>query len=397
MQELIKLLQNTVIHDFIATRLHNRAQKNISKKDLSGFNLNTSEENILLDYLAILPKIQKKIGDFVFATDKLALEQSSNALISKYKASQINDPLVFDLCCGVGGDSLFLKDFVEVHGIDLNEPRLQAFLYNQKLLRPTSSVSIKHVNIMSIEPHDGIFLLDPDRRHENKKKNWGVKQLSPSIDEINLIVNRFKDGLIKLSPATDTTTFDFPFSKEYIGFPKSVNELSLKTGKFQEGSTLTTQIQPFYQTTHLDSEINYFRKMVHTSNDLAAYLIEPNALSLASKVYWEILATEGCSIINPNIPYFNSVKIVSHPFITNFKILDELKFKAKKLGAYISDHKYTQVEVKKRGVSVDPNELQMNLQRFCVKQSFESILTLILFPDKLNPKKIRVLACQRIK
>lgn len=397
MLDLIKLLQNPSVYDFIALRLQNTQQRIISKKDLSLFHLTDSEEISLREYLDILPKIQRKFGDIIIATDKLALEQASNSLISLYKASEIDDPVVYDLCCGIGGDSLFLNDSIEVHGVDLDQQRLAAFKYNQNLLRPESSIQISQADINSLEPKAGVFLLDPDRRHSDSKNNWGLKQLSPSIEEINLIVNKFRHGLIKLSPATDTTLFEFSFSKEFIGFPKSVNELSLKIGKFQEDYTLTTQIQPFYQTKHLDSEINILRSSIKTSNILKAFIIEPNALSLASKVYWKILASTDCSVLNPNIPYFNSDSMVVHPFMTNFIVLDELKFKIKKLSSYISSHEYTQVEVKKRGVLVDPNELQKNLKRFCVKRDKENVLTLFLYPDNLNSKKIRVIASQRIK
>jgi hypothetical protein len=69
---------------------------------------------------------------------QLGLEQITHAELAAYKASRLPESLasVADLCCGLGGDSLYLPSRLKVCGVDRSQGTLLAYRHNLALRRP---------------------------------------------------------------------------------------------------------------------------------------------------------------------------------------------------------------------------------------------------------------------
>ncbi len=64
-----------------------------------------------------------------------ALEQASDPVIRRYRASQIGTTRVVDACCGIGADSLALAAAgADVIGVDLDEVRIEIARFNASAL-----------------------------------------------------------------------------------------------------------------------------------------------------------------------------------------------------------------------------------------------------------------------
>lgn len=394
---LIEILENLESHKLLSAVLQDSNYKESDEFKKFLHELTEDKRLAVNELIPILPKIRTKFGSHLVCTDRLALEQASNYQLSKYKASLISDDSVLDLCCGVGGDSLFLSTNTKVIGIDLNEARLHAFKYNHKLLRRNGQVETRLEDVTKLTRLCDTFLLDPDRRHSDKQKHWGMEQLSPSISQINEVVTTQFDGLIKLGPVSDVSTFDFDFSKEFIGSKHSALELCLRVGKYRLNETLTTQLEPFFQESHTESQEQQFQKRILTQEKPNLYIIEPNAISLASHVHLKIAFNHHLSRLNPSIPYYTAEQQIKHPFMTNFKFLEEVTFREKKLLQALNKLNASHIEVKKRGVKQDPNKLQVLLQKKLKQTVKLKVITVFLLPSNSNHQKIRVLLAERVK
>lgn len=396
MKNLVDVLEKQEVQEALLKWADSNTPKVSTLLDSLMGNLPAYQKDSFKRYLSIAKKIKVKFNSQFIATDQLALEQSSNSTISAYKASQYPDGLMLDLCCGIGGDSLFCTN--PVIGIDLNMDRLIAAKFNHKLLRPDQFTQFSCEDVVFINHEANFFILDPDRRHQDQSKNWGSTQLKPSITEIHHLVKKYRSAWIKLSPAMDTNLFKFPFSTEFIGFSKSVNELSVKTGHFYEGEGFvkTTQLDPFYQETHYDHETKLIGRKINFTTSAKAYVYEPTPLALASRLHVKLAVKHELNILHPSIPYYSSDEIINHPFLNGYKTMTELNFREKKIIAFINKYAWSDIHVKKRGVDCDPNKLQLTWKKKVSLKKGAPILTFFLYPDSKINEKIKVLACQKL-
>ncbi len=360
--------------------------------------LTTMQKKSLEHWIKLQPKLIKKFGTSNILCDQFGYEQSSSLAVSKYKASLIQSGSVLDLCCGIGADSISLSDKVNVLGVDLSAERLKCFDYNHTQFRPNGQHEIALHDVISFNQSSDCFLIDPDRRPKNKQKSWGLDQLSPNLDELKRIVSRLHSGLIKLSPASDVSRFSslFDFSSCYIGDKGQSKELLLKTGKFQNNFKETVFLPTNEILEHtINDEINARASLISQSSP-KSYIHEPIKPSLSSGLYWVEAATLGLLQLNFEIPYFVSENPINSSFWSSFKVIDEVPFREKKIKSFLKCQDFDELEVKKRGLDIDPLELQRTWKRMMPNNHSNKILTAFLLPDSRNKSKPRIIFAQRV-
>jgi hypothetical protein len=151
---------------------------------------------------------------YVWATPE-ALEQATHRDVGRYKASiyaACNAGHIFDLCAGIGGDTLALAHIAPVTAVDLSPVRTICLRFNY-LDSPRGSpvappIHLKTEDIRPLIQHipmDAWVHIDPARRSAGKRSPR-YEDLLPGPEVLEQLIARVKGGAIKLSPAVDFDT-----------------------------------------------------------------------------------------------------------------------------------------------------------------------------------------------
>ncbi len=230
-----ELLTSPQVLEFIRNALKRKLDALQVSTALSKAGYSNEDRAAIMDYMALLSKIQEKFGCLLvndknkfLLCDKLALEQSTAQDIGRWKAnlwSAGNDgddgksgtSTVHDLCCGMGGDSFFIPASFKVVGVDLDENRIAMYRHNMGTIGKTAEVicgdvrEVAKIREMPAGVYPGLrsgagmtntefFTIDPARRAMEGENQRDLRNLTPTLEEVVEISKHYQGGMVKLPP-----------------------------------------------------------------------------------------------------------------------------------------------------------------------------------------------------
>jgi hypothetical protein len=315
--------------------------------------------HLLLEQLELRWRARDKFTDpaRLFFTRK-GLEQATDESVANYKARRFPaGALVADLCCGIGGDTLALAargpvigyeaDAVTAHLANCN---LQARGFDQSATRQ----QLANVNDVI---DAAAWHIDPDRRATGQR----VIQLAdyePGPDFLRSMLAANPQGAIKVAPAAEFNPLDWPTSeREWLGSRGECRQQVLWFGKLAKhpGMHTATDIGTPAQ---LHSFTGMPNQPFEHAASIGAYLYEPVATILAAKLAAAFAAELQLSAVTPGGGYLTADQLREHSLLTPFRVRDILPFDLRKLRAYCRERQLGQLEVKKRGVDIEPSRVR---------------------------------------
>jgi hypothetical protein len=121
---------------------------------------------------------------------------------------------------------------------------------------------------------------------------------------------------------------------------------------------------------------------------LGRYVFEPHAAVLAASLTGVLAKTHGLNCVSPGIAYLTGDRLVVDPVLAGFEVTEVLPLDPKHLRDAIRERGIGNLEVKKRGVKIDPNEVRKQIH-----PRGDNTATLIITPVK---KKIVAILSQRV-
>ena len=324
----------------------------------------------------------------MFFTRQL-LEQATDEQIARHKAARIplNDGSI-DLCCGIGGDLLAMAERGPVQGVDRDPIAILLAEANCRALGIENvSLAVADVNGLSVEKY-GVWHLDPDRRVEGKR-SIRVENHEPGIDAIQQFLLENRKAAIKLAPGTKIPEqWVKDVEVEWIGNRGECrqqmvwfDELARYPGQrtatvFSSGATspYTIHGMPI--------------KNLPVAPALGRYVYEPHAAVLAAHLTGILCDRHNLPCVSPKIPYLTSDTLVSDPALACFEVQEVLPVDPKHLRSAVRDRRIGTLEVKKRGVRIDPEEVRRQ-----INPRGEGSATLIIVPVN---KKVSGLLTRRV-
>src|SRR5262249_2810717 len=122
---------------------------------------------------------------------------------------------------------------------------------------------------------------------------------------------------------------------------------------------------------------------------LGRYLYEPHNAVLAATLAAAICREHALAAVSPGIAYLTGDRLVHDAALAAFEVREILPFDVKKLKAWCREHRIGQLEVKKRGVELEPEKLRRQLVSDG-DRSATLIVTMI-------GGKARVVVCHRVE
>lgn len=311
-------------------------------------------------------RARQKFGAFAdrMLFTRAGLEQATRLEVGARHAGRFRDAgvtRVADLGCGIGGDALALAGIgLDVLAVDADEITAALAAYNLAPFGDSVSVRSGRAEDVDLTGIDAVWL-DPARRTagHGETTRVGAGDWSPPLDWVFGLSARLPAG-IKLGPAFDRSLIPDDAEAQWISVDGSTIELVVWTGILaRPGVRRAALVIRGGQAAELVASGDAPDAPVR---GLGAYLHEPEGAVIRARLIGEVARTIGAGMLDQRIAYLTSDAPASSPFVQTFRVREQLPNDIKALGRALRDRGIGTLEIKKRGVDIDPAVLRTKLK-----------------------------------
>ncbi len=351
-------------------------------------NYTPDERKIIMDYIALVPKIQEKFGTKAFLLcDRLALEQSTAKDIARWKAalwpvgSKVND-----LCCGMGGDSFFISSTVTVTGVDSDSDRIAMYEYNTTAIGTPRKAVLDDVR--SFENGADYFCIDPARREAESDNQRDFLNLTPTLSEVLSLSEKYKGGMAKIPPGYPTDTIPDTAEIVYMGSRTDCRECLVLLGALAKnpGKLRAVMISQTGDATEWISASTRREPQPELPlGPVKKFIAEPIPLLVRSHLFTQIAEQKGFHLFSPGIAYVTADLPLAETGFSNYKVIETCPITTSAVRSMLKKHDIGKLTLKKRGVEIIPED---EIKRLAPRGKKEGIL----FYTRIAGEKTAILA-----
>ncbi|QAY59003.1 class I SAM-dependent methyltransferase [Microbacterium protaetiae] len=310
-------------------------------------------------------KAVAKFGDFAgrMLFTRAGLEQATRLTVAAHHASRMRTAgitRVADLGCGIGGDALaFAAAGLQVTAVDADEVTAAIAAYNLAVFGDT--VTVRHGRAEASLPHDVDALwLDPARRAAGHRetRRVGPDDYSPPLGWAFEVAATLPTG-IKLGPGHDRDALPADAETQWVSADGTVVELVVWTGALaRDGvrrAALLLRGDKVHELTAADDAPDA------EVRELGAYLHEPDGAVIRARLVGTLARQLEGGMLDPRIAYITGDAALTSPFVQSFRVRETMPAHAKTVSAALRARGIGTVEIKKRGMDVDPAAFRRKL------------------------------------
>ncbi|NEN04441.1 SAM-dependent methyltransferase [Diaminobutyricibacter tongyongensis] len=267
---------------------------------------------------------------------------------------------VVDLGCGIGGDAMAMAAIdLQVTAVDADEITAAIASYN---LAPFSNASVLNQDAekTDLRGADGIYL-DPARRtagHGQTTRFTDPDDYSPSLNFAFELATGRSVG-VKLGPGFDRDLIPSTAEAQWISVDGHLVEMGLWFGALARPhirrSALVIDAGGSYELTAAEDSEDV------EAGELGDFIYEPDGAVIRARLIGDLARSLGARMLSDGIAYLTSSTLVATPFASAFRVLETLPFAERDLRRALREREIGTLEIKKRGVDVDPAALRKRL------------------------------------
>ncbi len=306
-------------------------------------------------------RARAKFGDFAerMLFTEAGLEQATRLPVAAVHAGRFQQAgvrWVADLGCGIGADAMALAALdLEVTAVERDEATAAIAAYN---LAPWSNARVEHgtAEDADLSGVDGVYL-DPARR-EGARRLADPADWSPSLSFAFGLAARLPVG-VKLGPGIDRDLIPDEAEAQWVSVDREVVELSLWFGSLARADVRRAAlvIGP-----HGAAELTAAHDSPDVGvGDLGDYLYEPDGAVIRARLIGDLARMLSGRMLDASIAYITSDTLAVTPFATAFRVVESFPLDLKTLKRELAARRIGTLEVKKRGVDIDPAEFRTRL------------------------------------
>jgi hypothetical protein len=324
----------------------------------------------VLSQARLRAKARTKFGEFaarmLFTAD--GLEQATRLSVASLHAGRFAGAgidVVADLGCGIGADALAMAALdLGVLAVERDEATAAIASFN---LAPfeAARVELGDATTTDLTGVGGVWL-DPARRASGSRLN-NPADWSPSLDWAFELATTLPTG-IKLGPGLDRELIpdgqlsdgsSTPIEAQWISVDGEVVELAVWTGVLaRPGVGRAALVLRSGRAAELTS--------THDSEDaeagaLGEYLLEPDGAVIRARLIGDLARRLGGRMLDPTIAWITGDTAPETPFGAAFRVVERFPLDAKTLKKELASRGIGTLEIKKRGVDVDPAAFRARL------------------------------------
>jgi hypothetical protein len=203
--------------------------------------------------------------------------------------------------------------------------------------------------------------IDPDRRPERRKTSR-VEASRPSREELDVLRAANPRAAIKLAPAADAPPeWQVEAELEWISRGRECRQQVAWFGELGEkpGQRRATLLGARGEV--LRTFLGSGEPHVPLATRIGHFVYEPDAAVLAAGLSKTLAAEQGLERLATQVAYFTADVAIHDPALAAFEVLEELPCDRRRLRAVCRERGVGRLEVKQRGVDLDPARLQAEL------------------------------------
>lgn len=300
------------------------------------------------------------------------LQQATDHWVAAYKASRFapGEP-VADLCCGIGGDLLALAARGPVVGVDRDPAtalvaeanlRATAHLRSQDVPAEVRAADVGAIGLREF----AAWHIDPDRRPQGRRTTH-VDLHEPDASVLQRLLDENPNAALKLAPAAEVpAAWARQAELEWISRDRQCRQLVAWFGSLARQSGLCRATILIHGSPDGPCQL---RSLTGTPSlafpvapAIGRYVFDPDASVLASRLTSTLAESHGLAAVAPDIPYLTGDRPVFDPALACFEVLEILPLDRKRLRALLEARGIGQLEIKKRGIPDDPEQLRRQLR-----------------------------------
>ena len=303
---------------------------------------------------------KKAVAKFTHADrmwfDRQGLEQSTNEVISNYKAKRFQGT-VWDLCSGVGGDAIALAAHCEVTAVDLNPAACLRTEWNAEVYGVEQRLKTICSDVLGFSESTGLVHIDPDRRPGSVGRVSRIEDYVPGLEYLNQLMPRVEGGAIKIGPAGNFGG-KFPDAEiELISLNGECKEATVWFGSLARSSPFRATVLPSGE-----SIAGHPMEVAAPVAPLGAYLYDPDPAVVRAGLLDVLADRLGLSRLDPAEEYLTSDGLVRSPFVQPFEVLSNLPNNERDLKAWLRQSEIGSLEIKCRHIPIQADALRRKLR-----------------------------------
>ncbi|TCO22028.1 methyltransferase family protein [Kribbella steppae] len=282
------------------------------------------------------------------------LEQATRSTVGSHRAQRIAATLpgssVVDLGCGIGGDLIgAARAGLRVTGVERDPATAAAARANLSALGLPGEVVVGDAESFDLAPYDVVFA-DPARRADGRRV-FDHNAYSPPWTFVTELLSR--TACVKVAPGIPHDAVPDGVEAEWISDAGEVKEAALWSGRLYAGTARRATLLP--------SGASVTEAPEAESGPVGQYIYEPDGAVVRAGLVTAVAAAVDGWLLDPRIAYVTAAKLVPTPLASAYEVVEELPYKEKALRSWVRTHGIGTLEIKKRGVDLDPAQLRKKL------------------------------------
>lgn len=315
----------------------------------------------VLEQARLRSRARAKFGDFAdrMLFTPAGLEQATRLRVAALHAGRFAEAgidVVADLGCGIGADSLAIAALdLGVVAVERDELTAAVAAYNLAPF-PSARVELGTAEEADLAGVGGVWL-DPARR-DGATRLKDPADWSPSLDWAFDLAGRLPTG-IKLGPGLDRDILPPELEAQWISVDREVVELVLWSGPLaRDGIRRSALVLAADGVAELSAPAD---SADAESGELGDYLVEPDGAVIRARLIGDLARRLDGRMIDPTIAWITADAPPSTPFGQAFRVLERFPLDVKTLRRELAARGIGALEIKKRGVDVDPARFRTQL------------------------------------
>lgn len=285
------------------------------------------------------------------------LEQATRARVAAHRAARVALSLpasVLDLGCGIGGDLVALaRAGLTVAAVDHDELRVEVARANLAALDLGGAVQVASADAVDVSGF-GVVFADPARRNA-RGRVFDVEGWSPPWPFVVSLLSR--PSCVKVAPGIPHSLVPDGVEAEWVSDEGEVKEAALWSPQLAAARRRATVIRVAGLVTLTDEDDPGPAPV----RAVGRCLYEPDGAVVRAGLVTAVAAGVNGGLVDEHIAYVTSDEAFSTPFARSYEVLEELPYREKPLRAALQARGVGRLTIKKRGVSVIPDQLRKRL------------------------------------
>lgn len=320
-------------------------------------------------------KFGEAAGHLLFTVD--GLEQATRRQIAQLHARRLADSgarHVFDLGCGVGADArAFAIAGLRVTAVDADEVTAGVADFNLRPFEHARASCDLAENVVvpgSQRARDAAVWMDPARRtpgvsdiHGRTRRTFRLDQLAPSWELVRDVCARTATAGVKLSPSFAHAQIPPGTQAQWTSYDGEVLECVLwwNDAAWDRGrSAVVVSDQFAYEVLERDAA---GANPEHARLDrLHGFLYEADRAVIRAGLSGALVRRVDGAELDTGIGIVSSPRDVIVPWAKKYAVSEAIPFNLKALRSWVRDHRIGRLTIKKKGASVDPDQLRRQLR-----------------------------------